>query len=123
MVDGVHGRDIVQCVRDVVQDLPGLVGARVPAAGESPTSETSNHSNFLQKVLELRHQKEVVQKPHPHVIARWRWFYGCLRLMQSALLFSGSTVPSVVADGGDLLINPQLKDRPDALPLRDRSLF
>jgi hypothetical protein len=83
-----------------------LVPEYRPAA--SPTFVMSKHSNSHRKVLELRRQKEVVQQPHPHVIAGGGGPAGGLMRMQSAMLFDGPSAPPIVAAGDDFLIHHHL---------------
>ena len=83
-----------------------LVPEYRPAA--SPTFVMSKHSNSHRKVLELRRQKEVVQQPHPHVIAGGGGPAGGLMRMQSTMLFDGPSAPPIVAAGDDFLIHHHL---------------
>ncbi|CAD6229854.1 unnamed protein product [Miscanthus lutarioriparius] len=83
-----------------------LVPEYRPAA--SPTFVMSKHSNSHRKVLELQRQKEVVQQPHPHVIAGGGGPAGGLMRMQSAMLFDGPSAPPIVAAGDDFLIHHHL---------------
>jgi len=83
-----------------------LVPEYRPAA--SPTFVMSKHSNSHRKVLELQRQKEVVQQPHPHVIAGGGGPAGGLMHMQSAMLFDGPSAPPIVAAGDDFLIHHHL---------------